>query len=200
MLKRIIIGAIAFLILSCLAVFYILNTAQTNYDNALSRTENDFTTEKFVIDQIWELQRKNNQLVVTSYIFIKPQNEDFNLRFSETDAFGENKSKMKILSQIAEGDTINAKVLKNQLAEAREGGFFNWLKRFMQSDRREVTIYKLTDNNRVVSERDINFPDTVESGFIDRLNSTVFFAAIIFVGIIAFIAKKISTRKVSQKA
>jgi len=123
--KKIVFGLIAFAILSSITIVYIINTGISNNTNALNRTESDFTTENFTISEIWELQKTKRQKVEESYIFIKPQNEDFNLRFSDSDFFDKTENKEKTLSQIREGDTINVKVLKSQLENAREGGPLN---------------------------------------------------------------------------
>lgn len=199
MMKRIIIAIAAFFVLSTVVLFYVLNTSKQNIENARSRTESDFTMESFVIDQIWEMQKVrteglNDKKVLQSYIYLKPRNEDFNLRFYETDVNGKEGNKDKILSEINEGDQIDVKVLKNQIEEARKGGIFSWIKRFIQGDRREVSIYKLDANGVTVSENDINLYDVVESSFMDRFDRTALFLAfafmIIFFPIVGFIKRK----------
>ena len=199
MKKRILIGILIFICLSPLVVFYVINTGKTNYKNALQRTENDFTTENFEIAQIWELKKVKTkgitgEDILKSYIFIKPQNELFNLRFADADYNNRDENKSKILSQILEGETISVKVLKSQLEDARKDGIFKQIKRFIQGDKREVTIYKLVDKGVTVSERSINEYDAVESDFMNGLERIALISAFIIIPFVIYIRRKIFSK------
>jgi hypothetical protein len=139
------------------AVMYLIVSSDTNYIDSLnSRTEADYVTETFVIDEIWEREITGK----FAYIFFKLKNEDFNLGLGANDLMVNKDKSSEVkhyLDVFSKGDTIKVKVFRDDIIEARKNNLWLFIKRFFANDNREVEVYRLEKRGKVLSEQDIHF-------------------------------------------
>lgn len=167
MTKKIIIAVLAVFVILSGVTFWIFNTFdQTNHE-ANVRTEADFMTANFVVKELWVMQKKQNDRVLVSYLFIKPEKEDINLRLPWRGSMEDEK---ELADKIKDGDTVAVKVLKVQLADAKENGIWKTVSRFIMGDKREVTIFKLSVKNELLVEKDIHDWDEAKITLLGRLS------------------------------
>ncbi|WP_118975436.1 hypothetical protein [Taibaiella koreensis] len=194
MTKKIIYGIIAFFVIGTLLCFWIMKGADDIGKEQATRTEADFTTQQFVITELWQMQQKKQDRVLASYLFIKVRQEPINLRLpwqggDDRDA---------IAGQLKEGDTITVKVMKAQLAEARKGGFFKAIDRFFMGDKREVTLFGLKAHGETLLDRDIHDWDVARISLLGRLTDQPFLLLIpffIIMFVIGWIKRKANAKK-----
>lgn len=166
MTKKIIIAVLAIFIILSGVTFWIFNTFDETTNEAKSRSEADFTTTKFVVKELWVMQQKQNDRVLVSYLFIKPEKEEINLRLPWE---GNAEDEKALADKIKEGDTVEVKVLTAQLNDARKGGVFKAISRFIMGDKREVTIFKLSVKNELLVEKGIHDWDDAKITLLGRL-------------------------------
>ena len=187
--KRMLVAIAMGMIASVAVTAAVVLSAMGNMASASQRKQSDFIAASFQIGEIWELQKKQRDSVKESYIFIKPQGEDFKLRFPESDFFGRQENKQHILSRLQVGDPITVKVLKSRLEAVRRGGILMWLVRFVQGEKREVTIYQLKTYDEVVTDYPINGYDAVDRDFIDRWTRMAVIFGLLLVAIVMSVKK-----------
>jgi len=166
MTKKIIIAVLAIFIILSGVTFWIFNTFDETTNEAKSRSEADFTTTKFVVKELWVMQQKQNDRVLVSYLFIKPEKKEINLRLPWE---GNAEDEKALADKIKEGDTVEVKVLTAQLNDARKGGVFKAISRFIMGDKREVTIFKLSVKNELLVEKGIHDWDDAKITLLSRL-------------------------------
>jgi hypothetical protein len=166
MTKKIIIAVLAIFIVLSGVTFWIFNTFDETTNEAKNRSEADFSTTKFVVKELWVMQQKQNDRVLVSYLFIKPEKEEINLRLPWEGSAEDEKA---LADKIKEGDTVEVKVLTSQLNDARKGGVFKAISRFIMGDKREVTIFKLSVKNELLVEKGIHDWDDAKITLLGRL-------------------------------
>ncbi|WP_316843851.1 hypothetical protein [Pedobacter psychrodurus] len=166
MTKKIIIAVLAIFIVLSGVTFWIFNTFDETTNEAKNRSEADFSTTKFVVKELWVMQQKQNDRVLVSYLFIKPEKEEINLRLPWEGSAEDEKA---LADKIKEGDTVEVKVLTAQLNDARKGGVFKAISRFIMGDKREVTIFKLSVKNELLVEKGIHDWDEAKITLLGRL-------------------------------
>ena len=168
-----------------------------SFDNELDalskRTDKDFITETYVVEQVFERQISDNGQIKYRYDFIKPAGETFNLslpiKISDTGNYS---------NEISIGDSIEVKVYSSELEEMRSGSILRKLQRFMLQDNREVEVYKLNVNGNTLFEKDIKKSDVNFRKGGDLSVFPIFiilFALVAAVYIFASIKKKFRTQK-----
>lgn len=190
MVKRIIIAIVIFTLIMSGVTFWIFNSVDSRGQAANARSESDFTTQQFVVQEIWEMQKKKGASVISSYFFIKIKNEPFKLRLPWQ---GARLPQEELLNNIKEGDTLTVKVLKEQLAEARENGAGKAVSRFIMGDKREVTVFKMEAHGEVLTDKDIHGWDEAEVTLLGRLADQPYILlvpAFILFAIIGFIKRR----------
>lgn len=168
MTKKIILGIVFVFVVMGGVTFWIFNSFDQANAELSGRTEADFTTQQFTVKELWEMQNKQNDRVLMSYLYIKVNNEPINLRLPWE---GSADDEAALARKINKGDQIEAKVLKSQLAAARENGVFKAIGRFIMGDKREVTIFKLQVKNEVLVDKDIHAWDDAKVTLLSRLTS-----------------------------
>jgi hypothetical protein len=153
MTKKIIIAVVVVFVIMTGLFMWISASIDQTATAANARTEADFITQDFTVNELWEMQNKKNDQVLLSYLFIKPQNSDIKLRLPWE---GSEADENALAAKIKPGQTITVKVLKNQLAKAQEGGAIKAITRFIMGDKREVTIFSLKTNNELLVTKDIH--------------------------------------------
>jgi len=166
MTKRIILAVLAVFIVLSGVTFWIFNSFDQTINESKNRTEADFTTAKFVVGQLWVMQKKQSERVLISYLFIKPTNEEINLRLPWQ---GNSEDVDALADEIPENSTIEVKVLKSQLEDARKSGPMKAISRFIMGDKREVTIFKLSIKGKTIVEKDIHDWDEAKVTLLNRL-------------------------------
>ncbi len=179
------------------AIMYLIVSNDLNYVDSLeSRTEADYVTETFVIDEIWEREITGKY----AYIFFKLKNEDFNLGLGANDLITTNNKDKAIQSYLdlfKEGDTIKVKVFREDITEARRNNPWLFVKRFFANDNREVEVYRLEKNGEVLSEQDIHFSFKLGKSGGDLSASRIqlfLFGFVVFMGIFFQIRNKVKMR------
>ena len=168
-----------------------------SFDNELDalskRTDKDFITEKYIVEQVFERQISDNGQIKYRYDFIKPAGETFNLslpiKISDTGNYS---------NEISIGDSIEVKVYSSELEEMRSGSILRKLQRFMLQDNREVEVYKLNVNGNTLFEKDIKKSDVNFRKGGDLSVFPIFiilFALVAAVYIFASIKKKFRAQK-----
>lgn len=168
MTKKIILGIVFVFVVMGGVTFWIFNSFDQANAELSGRTEADFTTQQFTVKELWEMQNKQNDRVLMSYLYIKVDNEPINLRLPWE---GSADDEAALARKINKGDQIEAKVLKSQLAAARENGVLKAIGRFIMGDKREVTIFKLQVKNEVLVDKDIHAWDDAKVTLLSRLTS-----------------------------
>jgi hypothetical protein len=168
MTKKIILGIVFVFVVMGGVTFWIFNSFDQANTELNGRTETDFTTQKFTVKELWEMQNKQNDRVLMSYLYIKVDNEPINLRLPWE---GQADEQAALARKINKGDQIEVKVLKSQLAAARENGVLKAIGRFIMGDKREVTIFKLRVKNEVLVDKDIHSWDDAKVTLLSRLTS-----------------------------
>lgn len=168
MTKKIILGIVFVFVVMGGVTFWIFNSFDQANAELSGRTEADFTTQQFTVKELWEMQNKQNDRVLMSYLYIKVNNEPINLRLPWE---GSADDEAALARKINKGDQIEAKVLKSQLAAARGNGVFKAIGRFIMGDKREVTIFKLQVKNEVLVDKDIHAWDDAKVTLLSRLTS-----------------------------
>jgi hypothetical protein len=139
------------------AIMYLIVSNDLNYVDSLeNRTEADYVTETFVIEEIWEREIVNKY----AYVFFKLKNEDFNLGLGANDLMSTNNKDKEVnhyLDLFKAGDTIKVKVFREDITEARRNNPWLFVKRFFANDNREVEVYRLEKRGEVLAEQDIHF-------------------------------------------
>jgi hypothetical protein len=166
MTKKIIIAIAAIFVIMGGLTFWIFSSFDQTTTEASARTEADFTTEHFIVKELWVMQQKKNDQVLMSYLFIKPEKEPINLRLPWE---GSTEDEKALADKISNGSTVEVKVLKSQLESAREGGVLKAISRFIMGDKREVTIFKLTVNNQLVIDKGIHGWDEAKVTLLGRM-------------------------------
>lgn len=190
--KNIILGLVLFFVIMAGLSFWIVGSIDGSAAAAKGRKETDFTTQRFVVSQLWQMDKKQNNSVLISYLYIKVNNEPVNLRLPWS---GSATDQETIAEKINKGDTIEVKVRKAQLEAARENGLFKVINRFIMGDKREVTIYKLVIHNQVLVDKDIHGWDEAEITLLNRLTENPFILlipAFFILFIIGYIKRKTS--------
>jgi len=165
MAKKIILIVVIVFIVTTGVTLLILNGMKNTDKEMAARTEADFTTQRFVVNELWERQQKQNNTVLMSYLFIKVNNEPIKLRLPVEGA----EATEELASQINKGDNIEVKMLKTQLQSARENGVLKAINRFIMDDKREVTIFKLSVNNKLLVDKDIHSWDDARVTLLGRV-------------------------------
>jgi hypothetical protein len=168
MTKKIILGIVFVFVVMGGVTFWIFNSFDQANTELNGRTETDFTTQKFTVKELWEMQNKQNDRVLMSYLYIKVDNEPINLRLPWE---GQADEQAALARKSNKGDQIEVKVLKSQLAAARETGVLKAIGRFIMGDKREVTIFKLRVKNEVLVDKDIHSWDDAKVTLLSRLTS-----------------------------
>nr|WP_157536109.1 hypothetical protein [Mucilaginibacter sp. L294] len=168
MTKKIILGIVFVFLVMGGVTFWIFNSFDRANAESGARTEADFTTQKFTVKELWEMQNKKNDQVLMSYLYIKVENEPINLRLPWE---GSSSDQATIAGKINNGDQIEVKVLRSQLAAARENGPLKAIGRFIMGDKREVTIFKLQVKNEVLVDKDIHGWDDAKVTLLSRMTS-----------------------------
>lgn len=200
MSKKIIIGIVVFFAIAVGLMVWISNSIDQTAVAANARTEADFVTQNFTVNELWEMQNKNNDKVLMSYLFIKPQNEDFRLRLPWE---GSEEEENVLASKIKPGQIITVKVLKSQLEKAKQGGALNAIGRYIKSDKREVTIFSLKTNDELLVNKDIHDYDEANVTMLMALinNPWIFLAPIfIIMFAVAYAKKKKELAKTAKSA
>lgn len=166
----------------------------TNKEMA-GRTEADFTTQRFVVNELWERQQKQNNMVLMSYLFIKVNNEPIKLRLP----VGGAEDTEELASQINKGDNIDVKVLKTQLQSARENGVLKAINRFIMDDKREVTIFRLSVNNKLLVDKDIHSWNDARITLLGRLVDNPFMFLLPVFVIAMFIIGAVKRRNLKKQ-
>jgi hypothetical protein len=195
MTKKIIIGIVVFFVITAGLMFWISSGIDQTTKEASARTEADFTTEKFIVKELWEMQNTQNGQVQISYLFVKPEEADINLRLPWE---GSKEDENALARKIKPGGPIEVKVLKGQLASARETGAMKAIGRFIMGDKKEVTIFNLKVNGEVLVNKDIHDYDEAKITLFGRLldNPWILLAPIfILFYIIAYVKKKNELKK-----
>jgi hypothetical protein len=194
MTKKIIIAVLAVFIILSGVTFWIFNTFDQTTNEANTRSEADFTTTRFVVKELWVMQKKRNDRVLISYLFIKPEKEDINLRLPWEGSAEEEKA---LADKIKDGDTVEVKVLTTQLTDARKGGTMKAISRFIMGDKREVTIFKLSVKNGLLLDKDIHGWDEAKITLLGRLTDNPWILLVPFFILIYIIG--LAKRKQSKK-
>jgi hypothetical protein len=99
------------------------------------------------------------------------------------------------LDKIKIGDIIKVKIYQPELLEAEKNNPLLWLKRFVMVDNREVQIYRLEKNGKVI----IPDVDIKQSSRLGRQGSNVSYTRlimiIIFGGILIVIVRRVVGRR-----
>jgi hypothetical protein len=195
MAKKVILIVVIVFIATAGVMLLILNGMKNTDKEMSARTEADFTTQRFVVNELWERQQKQNNTVLMSYLFIKVNNEPIKLRLPVEGAEGTE----ELASQLNKGDQIEVKVLKTQLQSARENGVLKAINRFIMDDKREVTIFKLAVNNKLLVDKDIHSWDDARVTLLNRvLDNPFMFLMPIFV-IAIFIIGSVKRRNFKKQ-
>lgn len=190
MVKKIILGIVLLFIIMMGLTFWVFRQAESNAAADNARTEADFSNERFVVSELWEAQKKKGSTVLSSYIFMKVRNEPIRLRLPLQ---GLSTSREEIAGNIHDGDTVEVKVQKQQLAAAREGGAGKAIYRFIMGDKREVTIFKLSAHGQTLVDKDIHGWDEARITLLGRLADEPYLLvvpAFILIAIIGIIKKR----------
>lgn len=194
MAKNIVIGIVIFFIVTTGVTIWIVNSVDSSVAEGQTRTDADFVTEHFIITELWEMQQKKGNSVLSSYLFMKAKGEPVKLRVPFQGTEGNN----VLARQLNEGDTITVTVLKHQLEEARQEGIGKAVQRFIMGDKREVTIYKLSLHNEVLIDRDIHAWDEAKVTLLRRLSDNPYILlvpAFILFAIIGLLKRKTGLKK-----
>ncbi|MGQ7854602.1 hypothetical protein ACUN24_10175 [Pedobacter sp. WC2501] len=195
MTKKIIFAVLAVFIILSGVTFWIFNTFDQTTNEAKTRTEADFTTKKFVVKELWVMEKKQNDRVLISYLFIKPEKEEISLRLPWQGSTDDEKA---LAEKIKQGDTVEVKALKSQLSAAREGGVGKAISRFIMGDKREVTIFKMTLKNELLVEKDIHDWDDAKITLLGRLSDNPWILLIPFF-ILMYIIGVVKRKRAKQQ-
>lgn len=196
MTKKIIYGILAFFVITTLLLVWIFSSAGNVSKETADRTEADFTTQQFVVTELWQMQQKKNNHVLASYLFIKVKGEPINLRLPWQGGSEEG----AIADALSGGDTIRVKVMKAQLEEARKNGAMKAIERFIMGDKREVTVFGLEKQGRKLVDKDIHDWDVARVTLLNRLTDQPFLLLIPFfliLFVIGWIKRKTTKKAVS---
>jgi hypothetical protein len=178
------------------AIMYLIISNDYDYIDSLDqRTEADYVTETFVIDEIWEREIVNKY----AYVFFKLKNEDFNLGLGSNNLMpskNRDEEVKRYQDLFTQGDTIKVKVFKEDLTEARRSNPWLMVKRFFMNDNREVEVYKLEKNEEVLSQQDIHFSFKLGKSGGDLTASRIqlfLFGFVAFMSIVFYLIKKVKT-------
>jgi hypothetical protein len=189
--RRIIIYVIC--IFTLILVPALLFSGVFDENTGYQRTEKNYTTEKWVVEDVMERQILENGRVKYRYDFIKPEGEDFNLSLPMI-VNGIN----EYIDEISPGDNIEVKVYTPELEEMQSGNIFKKLKRFMKQDNREVEVFKLVVNGESFFEKDINRSDVNFRKGGDLSASRIMYMLVILVlvcGVIGWVRTKLRAGK-----
>lgn len=195
MTRKLITGIIAFFVIMALITFWIFSSYDNIGKEDAARSEADFTTQPFIITELWEMQQKKNNQVLASYLFIKVRDEKINLRLP----WQAGEDKKEIAERLNAGDTIEVKVLKSQLAASRKSGVLKAVERFIMGDKREVTVFGLKLHGQTLVDRDIHDWDVSRVTLLNRLSDQPFLLLIPFF-IIMFIIGVVKRKRDAKKA
>jgi hypothetical protein len=183
------------------AIMYLIVSNDLNYVDSLeNRTEADYVTETFVIEEIWEREIVNKY----AYVFFKLKNEYFNLGLGANDLMSTNNKDKEVnqyLDLFKAGDTIKVKVFRADIIEARKNNPWLFVKRFFANDNREVEVYRLEKRGEVLSEQDIHFSFKLGKSGGDLSASRIqlfLFGFVVFMIIFFQIRNKIKAHKQSK--
>jgi len=166
MVKRVVLGLVIFFVVMGGATFWIFSSFDSSNAEAEGRSAADFSTEHFVVTELWEMQKKKGSRVLSSYLYMKVKDEPVSLRLPWQ---GLTEDQVAIANKIHDGDSIIVKVLGRQLASARENGALKAINRFIMGDKREVTIFKLSVNGQLLVDKDIHSWDEGQVTLLNRL-------------------------------
>lgn len=195
MVKRVILGLVIFFVVMGGVTFWIFNSFDRSNAEAEGRSAADFTTEHFVVTELWEMQKKKGSNVLSSYLYMKVKDEPVSLRLPWQ---GLTEDQVAIASKIHEGDNITVKVQRRQLASAREKSILKAINRFVMGDKREVTIFMLSVNGQLLVDKDIHSWDEGQVTLLNRLVDNPF---ILFVpaGLLIFIVGYVKRRRAEKQ-
>lgn len=130
-----------------------------NIKRAAERTEADFTTETFTVEECWIYTEEENGRVVSEYHTIQPTGEDFEIRLPFIAVH------RHMIDEVDAGDQIQVKVLRDELEATRKGGFVYWFK----NGDRQVMAYRVELKGDVLLDSDINQISEREANLLDGL-------------------------------
>lgn len=189
--KKNIIVLIVIIIVITTIVLLLFNSVYNNTGEI--RSEKDYSTHVYTIKQIWERKITDRGSTKYRYDFIELQGEDFNLslpiKHRNTDSYRE---------MLSPGDKIEVKVYTPELEEMQSKSIIKKVKRFMIQDNREVEVYKLSVNNKIIFDKDIQRSDVNFRKGGDLSASRlllVFFGFTIIAYIIGMLKSKLKKRK-----
>lgn len=199
MVKQVVFGLVLFFVVMTATTFWIFSSFESDHAEDAARSEKDFITEHFVVTEIWEQQTKKGSRVISSYFYMKVKNEAINLRLPWQ---GLTEDQLSVIDKINAGDSIEVKVIRKQLADARQNGVLKGIYRFIMGDEREVSIFKLTLNQELLVDKDIHGWDEAKITLLKRLTDNplvlvVPFALLVF--IISYVKKKRAIRAAASK-
>jgi hypothetical protein len=195
MVKKVILGLVVFFVVMGGATFWIFSSFDRVNAEADARSAADFTTEHFVITELWEMQKKKGSNVLSSYLYMKVKNEPVSLRLPWQ---GLTEDQVAIASKLNDGDSITVKVLSRQLASARENGVLKAINRFIMGDKREVTIFRLSVNGQLLVDKDIHSWDEGQVTLLNRLADNPFIL-LLPAGLLIFIVGYIKRRRATKQ-
>lgn len=198
MVKKVILGLVVFFVVMGGATFWIFSSFDSSNAEAQARSAADFTTEHFVVTELWEMQKKKGNSVLSSYLYMKVKDEPVSLRLPWQ---GLTEDQVAIASKLNDGDSITVKVLSRQLASARENGALKAISRFIMGDKREVTIFKLAVNGQLLVDKDIHSWDEGQVTLLNRLVDNPFILLVpagLLIFIVGYIKRKRATKQASS--
>lgn len=195
MVKRVILGLVIFFVVMGGGTFWIFNSFDRSNAEAEARSAADFTTGRFVVTELWEMQKKKGSQVMSSYLYMKVKDEPVNLRLPWQ---GLTEDQVAIANKIHDGDSITVKVLSRQLASARENGVLKAINRFIMGDKREVTIFKLSVNGQLLVDKDIHSWDEGQVTLLNRLADNPF-VLLVPAGLLIFIVGYVKRKRAEKQ-
>lgn len=184
MVKKSILAVVIIFLAMIVVFFLISNSIQQSSAEMEGRTEADFTTQRFTVTELWTMERKKGSQLLSAYLFMKVKDEPIKLRLP----WQANDDRDAVANQLKEGDNIEVKVLKQQLADARENGTFKAIGRFFKGDKREVTVFRLSANNKLLVDKDIHSWNDAQVTWLNRLTDNPFILFVFFIPIFIVIA------------
>jgi hypothetical protein len=166
-------------------------------NNLEKRSESDFIVREYQVEKVFERTYRKNNKPIYSYLYFKLYGEKFNLSTVDNFVNGHARSqeqKNELLNKIKVGDTVKVKIYKPELLETEKNNPIMWLKRFIMVDNREVQIYRLEKNDKVIIP-DIDITKSFKLGRQgSNLSATRLFLVIIFGGLLIVIISTIIHR------
>ena len=118
------------------------------------RTEKDYTTKKWVVEQIFEREIREGGITKYRYNFIKPAGENFNLSLPVVEVPHIDYSELIMVD-----DTVEVKIYIPEWQEMQTDNLLQKLKRFVKQDNREVEVFRLTLDDETLFDKNITSSD-----------------------------------------